>query len=252
MNKMPTERCIPIKKKLIDYMGKKFPDFPFEGGNSNFYAFFRKAPDGLYDHIIIQREFFEGTLSLVITEAATCYNRSWKGIPWAMVGCATDIAVLITGKNIYPADTGWHRIKNDAAELDSLFEAIKSDIDTYVLKFFAKSHEKICSDKRMVTTNAYMQTQFSALSDNDIGAVKQYLTDVNKANSEYWKQCKKDGVKETIAYFDVIPLHPIVEQWLTGIQKVLGYSYLSDKIKTQLIKDTTILFRDRFDFYNLK
>ena len=87
---MPAEKCIPVKKKLIDYISKQFPDFLFEGGNSTFYAFCRENPDGIYDHIIIQREFFEGTLSLVITEAAACYNCSWKGIPWATVGYDTD------------------------------------------------------------------------------------------------------------------------------------------------------------------
>ena len=52
MNKMPAEKCIPVKKKLIDYMSKQFPYFPFEGGNSTFYAFRRENPDGIYDHII--------------------------------------------------------------------------------------------------------------------------------------------------------------------------------------------------------
>lgn len=249
---MPAEKCIPVKKKLIAYMAGQFPDFLFQGGNSTFYAFRRANADGLYDHIIIQREFFEGVLSLVITEAASCYNQSWKGIPWFTVGSSTDIGVLITGKNQYPADTGWHRINNSIEELDGLFEAIKSDIDTYVLKFFANSHERINSDKQMTAMNSYMKVQFTELSEVDISAVKQYLVDVSRANSEYWKQCKKAGTKQTIAYFDLIPLHPIVEKWLTEIQNALNYSYLSDKIRTKLIKDTTVLFRDRFNFYNLK
>lgn len=31
---MPTEKCIPIKKKLIVYMSEQLPDFPFEGGET--------------------------------------------------------------------------------------------------------------------------------------------------------------------------------------------------------------------------
>ncbi|MCI9155510.1 MAG: hypothetical protein HFF44_01060 [Lawsonibacter sp.] len=146
-----------------------------------------------------------------------------------------------------------HRLapdQNAPAELDGLFEAIRADIDTYVLKFFMESHKKINTDRRMAVMNTYMQGQLAEMRDEDIKAVKQYLMDVSKANSEYRKQYKKSG--ESIAYFDLIPLHSIVEKWLMDIQNTLNYPHLSDKMKTQLIKDTTVLFRDRFNFYNLR
>ena len=246
------QKCIPIKKPLANYMSEHFPDFPLEGSRGAFYAFRRDNADGLYDHIIMQREFFDGTLSLVLTELASCYNRSWKGIPWFTVGIDTDIAVLMTGKNHYPANTGWHRIKNSAEELPKLFEEIGNDIVTYALDFFARSHNQINSDRRMTVMNTYMQAQLAALSTAETDEVKQYLVEVSQAYSQYGKMCKKTGAKETTAYYDILPLHPIVEQWITDIQKSLNYSHLSSNIRMQLIKDTTVLFRDRFDFYNLK
>lgn len=54
---MQSKKCIPIKKRLVDYMCERFPDFIFEGGNSQLYAFRRENPNGIYDHIIIQRDF---------------------------------------------------------------------------------------------------------------------------------------------------------------------------------------------------
>ena len=51
---------LPIKKKLTSYMSKHFSDFLFVGSYSNFYAFRRENQCGIYDYIIIQKEFFEG------------------------------------------------------------------------------------------------------------------------------------------------------------------------------------------------
>lgn len=249
---MPSKKCIPIKRSLVDYMHRWFPDFIFEGGDSQFYAFRRENPDGIYDHIVMQREFFEGVVSLVITEVASCYNKSWKGIPWCTVGYGTDIGVLITGKQHYDANTGWHRCKNDLEELQKIMDGIRGDIDTYVMQFFVKCHEKIHTDRHRVITNSYMQTQFSTLSEEDIQAVKEYLVCVSKAYSEYGRACRKRGEKETKQYFDVVPLHPVVEHWVAEIQEQLHYSHLSESVRIQLIKDTTVLFRDNYNFYNLR
>ena len=249
---MQREKCVPVKKRLIDSMREWFPDFIFEGGSSQLYAFRRENTDGIYDHVIIQRDFFEGMLSLVITEVASCYNRSWKGIPCFTVGYGTDIGVLITGKQCYNANTGWHRCKNSPEELQQILDSIRGDMDTYVFKFFEECHEKIHADKRKVMTHLYMQTQFPTLSEEDIQAIKEYLVRVNKAYSEYGRACKKRGEKEATPYFDMIPLHPIVEHWITDIQEQLNFSSLSESVRTQLIKDTTVLFRDHYNFYNLR
>lgn len=248
---MQSVKCIPVKKRLVDYMCEWFPHFIFQGGDSQIYAFRRENSDGIYDHIIMQRDFFEGVLSLVITEVASCYNKSWKGIPWFTVGHGTGIGVLITGKQYYDANTGWHRCKNDPDELQKILTDIRGDIDTYVFDFFEKCHKKIHADKRKVITNSYMQTQFLTLSEEDIQAIKAYLVRANKSYSEYRKDCKKRGEKETTPYFDIIPLHPIVEHWVADIQEQLNYSYLSESIRIQLINDTTVLFRDNYNFYNL-
>lgn len=40
---MQSEKCIHIKKKLVDYMRERFPDFIFEGGNSHFTRFAEKT-----------------------------------------------------------------------------------------------------------------------------------------------------------------------------------------------------------------
>lgn len=249
---MTGERCIPIKKKFVDVMSRQFPDFPLEGSTSQFYAFRRENVDGIYDHIIVQREFYEGTISLIIAEAASCYNQSWKGIPWFTVGLDTDIGVLITGKKRYDANTGWRRCKNREEELPGLFEEIQKDIDTYVLAFFEKSHQTINADKRITATGAYMKNQLAALSEEEIRAVKEYLVNVSQAYMEYGRACKKSGQQETKEYFDMIPPHPIVERWVTELQKALNYPSLSNNMRTRLIKDTTILFRDQFNFYNLR
>lgn len=249
---MQGERCIPIKKKFIEYMSKWYSDFQFVGGSSQFYAFRRENSDGIYDHIIIQREFYEGTLSLIVTEAASCYNKSWKGIPWFTMGHSTDIGVLITGKNYYDANIGWYRCGNNAEELNGLFDEIRKDIDTYVIDYFTKCHEKINADKFLVITNSYMQDQFEVLSEGDIHAIKEYLANVSKAYSEYTKACKKNGEKETIEYYDIIPLHPIVEHWVTDIQELLDDAHLSKNMRIQIIRKTTVLFRDNYNFYNLR
>lgn len=249
---MSNEKCIPIKKELISYMSAHFPNFIFQGNVGAFYAFRKLNDNGIYDHIIIQREFWEGTISLVITEVASCYNSNWRGIPWFTVGLGTDIGVLITGKSPYPVNTGWHRCNNRKEELETIFTALGADIETYVLPFFFSSHNKINVDKLMVVTNTYIQAQLATLSEEEIVSLKQYLTDCNKAYSEYRKMCIKNNQKEEIAYWDIISLHPLIEQWLLNIKNQLNYSHLCQSIRINLINYSTILFRDTFDFYNLK
>lgn len=248
---MPNKKCIPIKKKLISYMSKHFSDFLFVGNHSNFYAFCRENQCGIYDYIIIQKEFFEGILSIIITEVASCYNKNYRAIPHFTVGYNTDIAILITGKNTYDTATGWHSIENNAEQLNDLFEQIKKDIDNYVMDYFEKCHKKINSNKYMTVMNYYVQAQFKMLCDDEINSIKQYLVDVNKAYSAYRKICKRNGLKESKAYFDSIIVHTTIQKWLIDIQKMLGYGYLSKSIKMQMITNITILFRDNFNFYHL-
>ena len=242
----------PNKKEAHCIYVKWFPDFFFEGGNSQFYAFRRNNSDEIYDHIILQKELYENTLRLAITEVASCYNQSWKGIPSAVVGYSTDIAVLITGNHHYKVGTGWHECENKAEELEGLLDEIRKDIDTYVFNYFIKNHEKINADQRLVTINSYMQSQFKLLSENDIQAIKEYLIDVNKTYGAYRKSCMKNKEKETTRYFDIIPLHPIVECWLNDLSDRLNYSHFSDSTRHQIITQTTVLFRDNYNFYDLK
>ncbi|NDO46942.1 hypothetical protein [Clostridium sp. MD294] len=248
---MSNKKCIPIKKNLISYMSKYFADFLFVGNHSNFYAFRRENECEIYDYIIIQKEFFDGILSVIITEVSSCYNKNYRAIPHFTVGYDTDIATLITAKNTYNTATGWHNIESKAEQLNDLFELIKKDIDNYVMDYFEKCHKKINSDKYMTVMNCYVQAQFKMLCDNEINSIKQYLVDVNKAYSAYRKMCKKTGAIETIEYFDIIPVHTIVQKWLVDIQKALNDCYLSKSIKMQMIKNITVLFRDNFNFYHL-
>lgn len=249
---MPNDKCIPIKRALIAYMSEYFLEFSFQGTSGNLYAFCRENNDGIYDHIIMQREFYEGTISIIITELASCYNRSWRGIPWFTIGYETDIQVLKTGKKYYDATLGWHKAENCKKGLDGLFSAIKFDIDTYAIPYFCGNHDKLNSDKLMVATNTYMQIQVTTLHPNQVDAIKEFLVTVNQSYSSYRKECRKNNRKEQIEYFDILPLHPLIEQWLSDIQKLLNYSQLSKNVRKQLIGSTTILFRDAFNFYGLK
>ena len=245
-------KCIPIKKRLVDYMSKWFSEFIFVGGDNQLYAFQKENVDGIYDYIFIQREFYQGKIILTITEVASCYNKSWKGIPWFNIGYSASIGALITGKNHYDANIGSHVCENNIYELDRLFDGLKKDINTYVIKFFAKQHNIINADKYMLITNSYMNEQFMVLSKSDVDLIKGYLINLNRAYSKYRNECRKDGKKEVISYFDSIPLHPIVEGWLKDIQEQLNLLKLSESMRTQLLKYITILFRDNYDFYNLR
>lgn len=249
---MSNEKCIPIKRELIAYMFEYFLDFSFQGNRGNIYAFRRDNHDGIYDYIILQRDFFEGEISLIISELASCYNSSWRGIPWFTIGYETDIQVLKTGKKYYDAISGWHKVGNCKEELNGLFSAIKSDIETYAMSYFSKSHEKLHADTHMTITNVYMQAQVLTMQPNQVIMLKEFLVTLNHAYSAYRKECRKNKQEEQIDYYDILPLHPLIEQWLLDIQKILNYSSLSKQIRTQLIGYTTILFRDAYNFYNLK
>ncbi len=245
-------KCIPVKKRLVDYMSKCFSEFIFVGGDNQFYVFRKENTDGIYDYIIIQREFYQGKIILTITEVASCYNKSWKGIPWFNIGYSTSIGALITGKNLYDPNIGSHVCKNNVDELNGLFGELRKDINTYVIKFFIKQHEIITADKYMLITHSYMNEQFMILSKSDVDLIKEYLINLNRAYSKYRNECRKDGKKEVISYFDSIPLHPIVEGWLKDIQEQLNLLQLSESMRTKLLKYITILFRDNYDFYNLR
>lgn len=249
---MAIEKCIPIKKELIAYMSQQLSDFSFQGCHGNIYAFCRYGIAGIHDYILIQREFYEGNLSLAISALASCFNTSWRGIPWFTIGYETSLPVLITGKKYYDASLGRHCVSNSKDQLETLFTAIKSDIFTYALPFFSKSHIKINSDLLITTTNLVMRNQLSIMNSEQIDELKNYLIVRNKEYSLYRKECRKNHQNEQIDSFDSNPLHPLIEGWLLRIQKQLKYAHLSKALRTQFIRNTTILFRDAFDFYGLK
>lgn len=248
---MQGERCIPIKKKLVGYMFQRFPEFVFEGSTSQFYAFRRENDDGIYDHIIIQRDFYKGTISLVITEVTSCYNTSWKGIPWFTVGCETDIACLITGKGYYEAGTGWRRCSNHEEELPGLFAAIGADIETYVIGYFRQCHAKMNSSRYMTVMSSYLRSRFSALDEDEVASIKEYLISAAKAYSEHDKACKKSGKREAIEGVDVPFLHSTVKGWVADIQGSLKVSDLPANAEIKIRVDSLTLFSDRFHLYNV-
>ena len=228
---MAKEKCITIKKPLIDYIETHYPEFEYEGGTSSFYAFVRKSENGIYDHILVERVFFNGKIHLIISEVASCYNKSWKCIPHTTVGIGTSLGALITGKKYYQAGTGEHTCDNNLEDLQNAFNGICKDIERYVLRFFEKSHRDIENDKQLTTIYSYMRNQFMTLTDEEVQSV------IN-----HWKQTEKNTQSSIISF------HPIEEKWLSDIQQELGYSTLSDKTRNQIARIVAILFKEEYRF----
>ena len=247
---MAGNRCIPIKKPLVAYMAEHFPEYSFVGVNGMFYGFTRFCGDGTYEHIVIQREFYEGTISLVLTEVAVCYNRNWRGIPWFTIGYETDIAVLITGSKIYDASTGWRRCENDKNKLNGLFDAIGADIRKYVFPFFHECHQKIGSDKIRKRVCEYLQAELPNLSEETVASIKQHIHEMNQVYSRYMAECRKKGENPTLKVSQMDPLHPQEKSWMTDIQRILGFPALSESAYNRIYGYMIILFRDYYDFYN--
>lgn len=250
---MQKEKCISIKKSLVDFMKQNYPDFVFAGSAGSAYAFSRES-EGIYDYIILWRDFFEGNIYLSVSEVATCFNKSWKGVPVCVVGRGTSIGVLITGKNRYDACVGEHKCKNCKEELPGLYMQIKQDVDKYVLPYFENCRKELCDDKCKYVTGRYMQEQFGKLYPEEIAEMKRYLVEVNTAYSDYYKECKKLGkCLDTNRFaFDMVPMNGILGKWLTEIQDLLEYTHLSEDVRRSIIKYTTFLFRDEYDFYNYR
>ena len=244
---MKTQRCIPIKKKLVDYMAEYFPDYEFKGTTNILYGFTKENNDGIYNHIMIQREFFEGKIQLIIAEVGACYNKNWKGIPMLRVGYCTDIGCLITGRTIHPAGIGWHFCDNNADDLQQLFDQIKSDIDTYVIDFFQKKHEQINSNQLLTTINAQMQTELLTLSADEVASIQAYLIDVSRADSEYYKTHRHILRGEAMSYYEIIPMHPIVEKWISEIEQRVGLSSIARNLRHDMIRQAINLFYDNYD-----
>ena len=226
---MEKERCISIKKSLIEYIETNFPEFTYEGGTSSFYAFVRKSENGIHDYILIEREFYNGEIHLIISEVASCYNTSWKCIPNTTVGFGTSLGALITGKNYYQAGTGSHVCDNNYDDLQNAFCGIRSDIERYVLKYFDKCHRDINNDKQLSTVYSYMQTQLKLLTNEDVQSIVNHR-----------KQSEKDRQSSGNVF------HPIEEKWISEIQQELGYTSVADKLRNQIARMVIILFREKY------
>lgn len=255
---MSLTKCIPIKKPLIEKLCDEFPYFKFEGAHSSFYSFGRHASDGLYEHIIIQRDFntSENRGALVITEAAVCYNRNWRGIPWFTVGTGTDIAVLITGKKQYPACTGWRYFENTKEGLAHALEQISADIQKYILPYFADCHIKLIQDKIMKTVNDYTTELFPKMSENEVVSFKNYLKTINITYSQWRKDRRKQDLtvhtkEDTDEYIDNETKNAFLEKCVDEIRLLLQLPGLKESVGKRIRMYFKLLFRDYFDFYNL-
>lgn len=229
-------RCIPIKRKLVEFFDTVFPDFKFQATSGELYIFRKENIDHLYDYIFIQKEFFEGKISLAVSEVSCCYNQSWKGIPHSILGKSTSIGVLITGKNYYPAEIGWNQCDNNNQALDGLFHAIQKDIEKYVIPFFYQQHLELAQDTISKKIYTYTQHIFPKLKDLEIETLKQWLGQINRAYREH---------KQIERYFFAVECPTILQSWLETIEKELQ----KEKIqldKNEIIKKLLILFRDYF------
>lgn len=243
---MAKERCIPIRKRLVEFMASEYPDFLYQGNHSFFYGFTRMNPDGICDHIVLQREFFQGKIGLVLTEAASTYTRNYRSIPWWIVGYETDIGVLITGENSYPAEIGWRYCENRVDALPELFGAIKNDIDTYVLDYFDACHKRIQEDPHLPILYAYIEPRLSTLSDAEIKSIQAYDQEVTRAFFEYDRECIKQNVRTTKWCYELIPFHPLLEQWLNALKDQFQVESFPLDLKMKLVNSMMRLFLDRY------
>lgn len=243
---MAKERCIPIRRRLVEFMASEYPDFLYQGSHSIFYGFTRMNPDGICDHIVLQREFFQGKIGLVLTEAASTYTRNYRTLPWRRVGYETDIGVLITGENSYPAEIGWRHCENRVDALPELFGAIKNDIDTYVLDYFDACHKRIQEDPHLPALYAYIEPILSSLSDAEIKSMQAYDQELNRASSEYYRACREQNIGPTKWCYELIPFHPLLERWLNELKDQFQVESFPFDLKMELVNSMMRLFLDRY------
>ncbi|MCC8123580.1 MAG: hypothetical protein LIO58_08565 [Oscillospiraceae bacterium] len=243
-------KSIPIKKDLIAMMEHNFPDFIFCSTHQSLYGFTRFTEDLLYDHIIIQRDFYNEEGNLVITEVASCYNQNWRSHPWYTVGQGTDIAVLITGKHRYPAGTGWHSYGNTREQLSAAMDQLVEDINRYVLPYFQKIHEELAKDKLMRVTALYLRTAIASMQTDEIESFQQYMKAYQDDYSAWRKECLKLKKKiDDSQYSCFIPDHPLINLWMEDIKNLLDFPKLKDSGKSRIRKYIFCLFRDIHSYY---
>lgn len=248
---MKNKRCINIKRSLIDFIELNFKEFIFEDSSNSIYIFKRCNKNKIYDYIFIQKDFYEGEISLTISEVASCYNSNWRGIPHCIIGYETNIACLITKNKVYDSNVRWHKCQNNKDDLQRIFLELKKDINEYVLPFFKESHQKINEDTVIKLVKNYIIYEAKKLTDDEVNSIKKYIKDCNLKYSKYIKECRINN-KQILNYFEVVKdNHKILQKWEIDIIKNLN-KHISTKTKLDIKKYILILFKDLFDFYNLK
>ena len=99
-------RSVPIQRHLVKMMAERFPDFEFGGTQPGLYGLTRRHEKHICDHILFNRDFFEGTGSLSVGYAYCCFNPNWQIYPAFVLGERVHMEKLLTrSRNMDPART---------------------------------------------------------------------------------------------------------------------------------------------------
>lgn len=79
-------RSVPIQRHLVKMMAERFPDFEFCGTIPSHYGFTRRHEKHINDHILFNRDFFQGTGSLSVGWVYCCFNPNWQIYPAFCLG----------------------------------------------------------------------------------------------------------------------------------------------------------------------
>lgn len=137
-------RSVPIQRHLVKMMAERFPDFEFGGTQPGLYGFTRRHEKHICDHILFNRDFFQGTGYLCVGWVYCCFNPNWQIYPAFVLGERVPSERLLAGTGGPPANPGYRCYQiPEGLRIEQAMDELERDVRTRVLPWLEGMGRKL-------------------------------------------------------------------------------------------------------------
>ena len=204
------ERCINCKQDIIRYMEEHLSGFEYSKPDTtlfnHLYGFVRINDDGIYDYLILRRNFADDTIDMQVHQVISCYQKRWWDMRFGTNNIVCGYASGLVEK--------WYSGANTIEGVISILTNIKKDyVKTKKLEhFYQNTHEAIAKNKDLVACSHYIQNKIFSTDRQKINAISEWIDEML---SQYGKLSIKE--RPTLPDYCIQHFHPVFQGWVEEI-----------------------------------